>query len=180
MWASGVFELQVLELSVPRARLPSGRCCGGGGEPCALPCRAKFALCLKEYQASAAGAGGAGAAGGCSFGRATSPALGEDSFTLAEPLYTLALPFTFRWTVSCTHCHPSPFITRTPRIALPPVDHPPVSLQRSFTLILQAFDDYNYTEPGECTPHLPLTLHTTYGLALREIILRIRAPLRFR
>ncbi|KAL0868793.1 hypothetical protein ABMA27_007159 [Loxostege sticticalis] len=62
-----------------------------------------------EYQSAAA-------PGACSFGRAASPVLGTDSFTLAEPLYTLALNFSFRWT-------------------------------RSFTLILQAYDDSEYTDP---------------------------------
>ncbi|XP_045532882.1 protein serrate-like [Pieris brassicae] len=116
---AGVFELQVLEFSNYRLQLASGRCCGGS-EPatvtsptvstpsatCARPCHTRFALCLKEYQSAAA-------PGACSFGRAASPVLGTDSFTLADPLYTLALPFSFRWT-------------------------------RSFTLILQAYDDYDY------------------------------------
>ncbi|XP_047034069.1 protein serrate [Helicoverpa zea] len=108
---AGVFELQILEFSNHRAALASGACCGGGArEPvCAAPCRTRFSLCLKEYQSAAA-------PGACSFGRAASPVLGTDSFTLAEPLYTLALPFSFRWT-------------------------------RSFTLILQAYDDYEYPEP---------------------------------
>ncbi|XP_061721976.1 protein jagged-1b isoform X1 [Cydia pomonella] len=111
---AGVFELQILEFSNYRLQLASGACCGGAGgaggvagAACAAPCRTRFSLCLKEYQSAAA-------PGACSFGRAASPVLGTDSFTLAEPLYTLALPFSFRWT-------------------------------RSFTLILQAYDDYNYT-----------------------------------
>ncbi|KAJ2944729.1 hypothetical protein O0L34_g4091 [Tuta absoluta] len=115
---AGVFELQILEFSNYRLRLASGACCGGGptspaasAAPCATPCRTRFALCLKEYQSAAA-------PGACSFGRAASPVLGTDSFTLAEPLYTLSLPFSFRWT-------------------------------RSFTLILQAYDDHNYTDPDE-------------------------------
>ncbi|XP_041969343.1 protein serrate-like [Aricia agestis] len=112
---AGVFELQVLEFSNYRLQLASGACCGGAPPPsappaaCARACRTRFALCLKEYQTSAA-------PGACSFGRAASPVLGTDSFTLADPLYTLALPFSFRWT-------------------------------RSFTLILEAYDDSNYTEP---------------------------------
>ncbi|CAH0594416.1 unnamed protein product [Chrysodeixis includens] len=110
---AGVFELQILEFSNYRVALSSGACCGGGGAApsaaaCARPCRTRFSLCLKEYQSAAA-------PGACSFGRAASPVLGTDSFTLAEPLYTLALPFSFRWT-------------------------------RSFTLILQAFDDFAYPE----------------------------------
>ncbi|KOB77288.1 Delta-like protein [Operophtera brumata] len=121
---AGVFELQILEFSNYRLELASGACCGGdvhaspspapspvpgGVAGCARPCRTRFALCLKEYQSVAA-------PGACSFGREDSPVLGTDSFTLAEPLYTLALPFTFRWT-------------------------------RSFTLVLQAFDEYEYPEP---------------------------------
>ncbi|XP_038206571.1 protein serrate, partial [Zerene cesonia] len=115
---AGVFELQILEFSNYRLQLASGNCCGGGGAPaagaggvCARACRTRFALCLKEYQSAAA-------PGACSFGRAASPVLGTDSFRLSDPLYTLALPFSFRWT-------------------------------RSFTLILQAYDDYNYTDPEE-------------------------------
>lgn len=92
-----MFELQILEFSNYRAALASGACCSGGARPagsaCAAPCRTRFTLCLKEYQSAAA-------PGACSFGRAASPVLGTDSFTLAEPLYTLALPFSFRWTVS--------------------------------------------------------------------------------
>ncbi|XP_053613363.1 protein serrate isoform X1 [Plodia interpunctella] len=110
---AGVFELQILEFSNYRLERAAGGCCGGAPrsltQRCAAPCRTRFELCLKEYQSAAA-------PGACSFGRAASPALGTDSFTLAEPLYTLALPFSFRWT-------------------------------RSFTLILQAYDDFNYTDP---------------------------------
>ncbi|CAG9565824.1 unnamed protein product [Danaus chrysippus] len=121
---AGVFELQILEFSNYRLQLSSGACCGGGAAPpapapgapgaggaCGQPCRTRFALCLKEYQSAAA-------PGACSFGRASSPVLGTDSFTLSDPLHTLSLPFSFRWT-------------------------------RSFTLILQAYDDYNYTDPEE-------------------------------
>lgn len=117
--ASGVFELQVLEFSNPSGRLASGAACGGvagggvAGGGVAAPvvaegpaCRTRFALCLKEYQVSpgAVGAGGdgAGSGGACTFGRAASPPLGPTSFTLSHPLYTLALNFTFRWTVSIT------------------------------------------------------------------------------
>lgn len=113
---AGVFELQILEFSNYRLEVGAGGCCGCGGPrgagaaACSHPCRTRFTLCLKEYQSAAA------PGGSCSFGRAASPVLGTDSFTLAEPLYTLALPFSFRWT-------------------------------RSFTLILQAYDDYEYSEP---------------------------------
>lgn len=114
-----MFELQILEFSNYRLQLSSGACCGGARPPpaCALPCRTRFALCLKEYQSAAA-------PGACSFGRAASPVLGTDSFTLAEPLFTLALPFTFRWTVSRSS-------GRTRRIAPAPVLMRPRSLVRS-------------------------------------------------
>lgn len=110
---AGVFELQILEFSNYRLQLASGACCAGGRRPppgsglglgagagaaCSQPCRTRFALCLKEYQSAAA-------PGACSFGRAASPVLGTDSFTLAEPLYTLSLPFSFRWTVSTAKFH---------------------------------------------------------------------------
>lgn len=98
---AGVFELQVLEFSNYRLQLWSGACCGGaaaGATGCARACRTRFALCLKEYQSAAA-------PGACSFGRAASPVLGTDSFTLADPLYTLALPFSFRWTVRSSSFH---------------------------------------------------------------------------
>lgn len=145
---AGVFELQILEFSNYRAEVSSGACCGGGTTPapggaaprtCAVPCRTRFTLCLKEYQSAAA-------PGACSFGRAASPVLGTDSFTLAEPLYTLALPFSFRWTVSVhllVSTYVLPFIGFESVLKMPPL------LQRSFTLILQAYDDYEYPEPGE-------------------------------
>lgn len=107
---AGVFELQILEFSNYRLQLASGACCAGGRRPttgaaaaCNQPCRTRFALCLKEYQSAAA-------PGACSFGRAASPVLGTDSFTLAEPLYTLSLPFSFRWTVSTTKVHSLAFL----------------------------------------------------------------------
>lgn len=150
---AGVFELQILEFSNYRLELASGACCGGARTSppalavsttavpagsastspaapitaCAHACRTRFTLCLKEYQSVAA-------PGACSFGRTASRALGTDSFTLAEPLFTLALPFSFRWT-------------------------------RSFTLVLQAYDDSEYADPGECHRSLPLfpaSLHVPF------------------
>ncbi|KAI8424672.1 hypothetical protein MSG28_006628 [Choristoneura fumiferana] len=120
----------------PRAR-PAPAPAAAPADACAAPCRTRFSLCLKEYQSAAA-------PGACSFGRAASPVLGTDSFTLAEPLYTLALPFSFRWTVSRGL---RLLAARRSPLAVRGLSRSPLSLlQRSFTLILQAYDDYNYTE----------------------------------
>lgn len=97
---SGFFELQVLEMANPRAELSSGDCCGGAARApsatrCPSPCNTFFRLCLKEYQSNVT------STGSCSFGNSSSPVLGRDSFTLADPERgKLVLPFTFRWTVS--------------------------------------------------------------------------------
>lgn len=99
--ASGFFEVQILSLTNNRGTLVDGRCCGGGGDgggkgelpPCTTPCSTAFWLCLKEYQSNVT------AIGSCSFGNVSSHALGQNTFTLSEPV-TLQLHFTFRWTVS--------------------------------------------------------------------------------
>uniref|UniRef100_A0ABD2VVZ3 Delta-like protein n=1 Tax=Trichogramma kaykai TaxID=54128 RepID=A0ABD2VVZ3_9HYME len=59
--------------------------------PCKTPCTTAFWLCLKEYQSNVT------AIGSCSFGNVSSHALGQNTFTLTEPV-TLQLHFTFRWT----------------------------------------------------------------------------------
>lgn len=99
--ASGYFEVQILSLTNNRGTLVDGRCCGGGGgggkeefPPCTTPCSTAFWLCLKEYQSNVT------AIGSCSFGNVSSHALGQNTFTLSDPV-TLHLHFTFRWTVSC-------------------------------------------------------------------------------
>ncbi|CAG9863616.1 unnamed protein product [Phyllotreta striolata] len=97
---SGVFELQVLEMSNPRGELSNGECCGGGGRSpvtnrCSVSCQTFFMLCLKEYQSNVTNNGL------CSFGNTSSHVIGRDSFTLADPdRGKLELPFTFRWTRS--------------------------------------------------------------------------------
>lgn len=97
---SGFFEVQILSLTNNRGTLVDGRCCGGGSRssssqqpPCTTPCTTAFWLCLKEYQSNVT------AIGSCSFGNVSSQALGQNTFTLTEPV-TLQLHFTFRWTVS--------------------------------------------------------------------------------
>ncbi|CAG9826495.1 unnamed protein product [Diabrotica balteata] len=95
---SGIFELQVLEMSNPRSELSNGECCGGGVRSpvtnrCSVPCQTFFRLCLKEYQSNVT------SNGLCSFGNTSSHVIGRDSFTLADPdRGKLVLPFTFRWT----------------------------------------------------------------------------------
>ncbi|XP_044728206.1 protein jagged-1b isoform X2 [Chrysoperla carnea] len=114
----GYFELQILAITNYRGELASGECCGGlprptGGGACTQPCHTLFRVCLKEYQSNVS------PTGLCSFGNISSPVLGTNTFTLADPERSkLKLPFTFRWT-------------------------------RSFTLILQAVDHNNYTQPGK-------------------------------
>lgn len=102
---SGYFEVQILSLTNNRGTLVDGRCCGGGTDgdtdrrngggfpPCTEPCTTAFWLCLKEYQSNVT------AIGSCSFGNVSSHALGQNTFTLNDPV-TLQLHFTFRWTVS--------------------------------------------------------------------------------
>ncbi|VEN62350.1 unnamed protein product, partial [Callosobruchus maculatus] len=99
---SGIFELQVLEMSNPLSELSSGECCGGGNTArnpltnrCTAPCQTFFRLCLKEYQSNVA------STGSCSFGNASSQILGRDSFIVSDPdrgVGKIVLPFTFRWT----------------------------------------------------------------------------------
>ncbi|XP_017780565.1 PREDICTED: protein jagged-1b isoform X2 [Nicrophorus vespilloides] len=108
---SGFFELQVLEMANPLGELSNGECCWRGPQSGRVPCNTFFRLCLKEYQSNVT------STGSCSFGNTSSPVLGRDCFSLADPERgKLVLPFTFRWT-------------------------------RSFTLILQAVDHSNYSLP---------------------------------
>ncbi|KAH0568744.1 hypothetical protein KQX54_021434 [Cotesia glomerata] len=96
---SGYFEVQILSLTNNRGTLVDGRCCGGGRDsggrggfpPCSQTCTTAFWLCLKEYQSNVT------AIGSCSFGNVSSQVLGQNTFTLIEPV-TLQLHFTFRWT----------------------------------------------------------------------------------
>lgn len=115
--ASGLFELQLLEINNPRGEVRGGGCCGAGGGaryadvgPCSTPCRTRLRLCLKEYQSNVT------STGSCSFGNATSAVLGGTSFQLdpdQEPdadLGRLVIPFAFRWTVSTNLARPVPTV----------------------------------------------------------------------
>ncbi|KAF7990587.1 hypothetical protein HCN44_000392 [Aphidius gifuensis] len=96
---SGFFEVQILSITNNRGTLIDGRCCGGGTDlgshvnspPCLQSCTTAFWLCLKEYQSNVT------AIGSCSFGNVSSHALGQNTFTLTQPV-KLQLHFTFRWT----------------------------------------------------------------------------------
>ncbi|XP_051176779.1 protein jagged-1-like [Leptopilina boulardi] len=97
---SGFFEVQILSLTNNRGTLVDGRCCGGGlridsgdvySQICTASCTTFFWLCLKEYQSNVT------AIGSCSFGNVSSHVLGQNTFTLTDPV-TLQLHFTFRWT----------------------------------------------------------------------------------
>lgn len=84
-------------------QVADGSCCGGAARadatvPCPSQCNTRFRVCLKEYQSNVT------SSGSCSFGNSSSPVLGGNSFTLADPdraSGNLVLPFSFRWTVSC-------------------------------------------------------------------------------
>lgn len=109
---SGTFELQILEIENLRGEVSGGECCGGAsrmrisrGEkedpsPCVIPCRTFFNVCLKEYQNNMSVVSGS-----CSYGNTSSPVLGGNSFTLADPDRAngkLVIRFKFSWTVSAT------------------------------------------------------------------------------
>ena len=94
----GFFELEILEFTNYRGELANGECCGAiHSEPCRMQCQTFFRVCLKEYQINVT------STGSCSFGNTSSPVLGGNSFTLADPENAngkLVLPFSFSWTVS--------------------------------------------------------------------------------
>lgn len=124
----GTFELQILEIENIRGELTGGECCGGtprirvsvgdrsdNQSACMTSCRTFFKVCLKEYQSNMSAVSGS-----CSYGNASSPVLGGNSFTLADPDRAngkLIIRFKFSWT-------------------------------RAFTLLLEALDLNNYTLPG--------------------------------
>uniref|UniRef100_A0A665T409 Delta-like protein n=1 Tax=Echeneis naucrates TaxID=173247 RepID=A0A665T409_ECHNA len=98
--ASGHFELQVLSMQNVNGWLQSGACCDGPREPagdqrCTTDeCDTYFRVCLKEYQLKVS------SAGPCSFGAASTPVLGGNTFSLRNAKSDQAkitLPFSFAW-----------------------------------------------------------------------------------
>ncbi|XP_065216653.1 protein jagged-2-like [Planococcus citri] len=139
---SGTFELQILEIENLRGEVSGGECCGSGSRlrvsrggasgssgtssadkedtsssttACTVACRTFFKVCLKEYQNNMSATSDS-----CSYGNTSSPVLGANSFTLADPDRAngkLIIRFKFSWT-------------------------------RAFTLWLEALDLNNHTTPG--------------------------------
>lgn len=82
-----------------KGQLRSGACCHGRQDPadgrCTThQCETHFRVCLKEFQLKAT------AAGTCSFGAASTPVLGGNSFSPTGTEARIVLPFTFSWPVS--------------------------------------------------------------------------------
>ncbi|GBP60649.1 Neurogenic locus protein delta [Eumeta japonica] len=74
VFTSGSFELRIKSFTNPIGRLSSGLCCdGSNGDSCVAPCRTKFRVCLKIYQANI------DTTSPCTFGDVTTPVLGGNS-----------------------------------------------------------------------------------------------------
>ncbi|KAK2817570.1 hypothetical protein Q5P01_025761 [Channa striata] len=115
--ASGHFELQVQSVQNVNGQLQTGACCDGSrdekNQRCtADECDTYFRVCLKEYQLKVS------SGGPCSFGTASTPVLGGNTFTLRKSdKARMVLPFSFAW-------------------------------PRSYTLILEALDFNNHSSSG--------------------------------
>lgn len=86
-----------------KGRLQNGACCDGSRDAAADrqctadECDTYFRVCLKEYQLKVS------SAGPCSFGSATTPVLGGNTFSLPSTesdRSRMVLPFSFAWPVS--------------------------------------------------------------------------------
>ncbi|XP_072350345.1 protein jagged-2b isoform X1 [Scyliorhinus torazame] len=114
-FATGSFQVKFKSVQNVNGELEDGSCCDGPRNPldrrCTRDvCDTYFKICLKEYQARIAGSGS------CTFGSASTPVLGENTFSLPDrgTAATFAIPFQFVW-------------------------------PRSYTLILEAWDQDNAT-----------------------------------
>uniref|UniRef100_A0A3Q1DHM6 Delta-like protein n=1 Tax=Amphiprion ocellaris TaxID=80972 RepID=A0A3Q1DHM6_AMPOC len=101
--ASGHFELQMLSMQNVNGQLLTGACCDGSrdvpdGRCTADECDTYFRICLKEYQLKVS------SAGPCSFGSASTPVLGGNTFSVAgnDKAAGILLPFSFAWPRSYT------------------------------------------------------------------------------
>ncbi|XP_033480646.2 protein jagged-1a isoform X1 [Epinephelus lanceolatus] len=102
--ASGHFELQILSMQNINGQLQTGACCDGPRDATDRRCTADecdtyFRVCLKEYQLKVS------SAGPCSFGIATTPVLGGNTFSLRNAKSDkdrIVLPFSFAWPRSYT------------------------------------------------------------------------------
>ncbi|XP_061553127.1 delta-like protein 4 isoform X2 [Phycodurus eques] len=80
---SGVFEIDLHHFDNSKGSLANGRSCGVSG------CRTFFTVCLKNFQTVVS-------PGGCLFAKASTPVLGNDSFSM-QPDTRLRLPLNFTW-----------------------------------------------------------------------------------
>ncbi|XP_041828631.1 delta-like protein 4 isoform X1 [Melanotaenia boesemani] len=80
---SSVFEIDLHHFQNTRGLLANGRSCSMDG------CRTFFKVCLKNYQTEVS-------PGRCIFGKATTPVLGTDSFSIQQDA-RLRLPLNFTW-----------------------------------------------------------------------------------
>ncbi|XP_061577105.1 protein jagged-1a-like [Cololabis saira] len=102
--ASGHFELQISWMQNVKGQLQSGACCDGSGSVAdgrctADQCDTYFRVCLKEYQIKVS------PVGPCSFGVASTPVLGGNSFSLSTSHNNKAkivMPFSFPWPTAYT------------------------------------------------------------------------------
>ncbi|XP_071403191.1 protein jagged-1a-like [Centroberyx affinis] len=102
--ASGHFELQVVSMQNVNGELQSGACCDGSRDAADRRCTADecdtyFRVCLKEYQLKVS------SAGPCSFGAASTPVVGGNTFSLGggrSDGARIVLPFSFAWPRSYT------------------------------------------------------------------------------
>ncbi|XP_035516026.1 protein jagged-1a-like [Morone saxatilis] len=97
--ASGHFELQILSMQNVNGQLQTGSCCDGSRDATDRRCTADecdtyFRVCLKEYQLKVS------SGGPCSFGTASTPVLGGNTFSLRgakSDKARIVLPFSFAW-----------------------------------------------------------------------------------
>uniref|UniRef100_A0A8C7UKF1 Delta-like protein n=1 Tax=Oncorhynchus mykiss TaxID=8022 RepID=A0A8C7UKF1_ONCMY len=102
--ASGHFELQIVSMQNVNGELQTGVCCDGSRNAvdrrCTRDeCDTYFKVCLKEYQLKVS------SAGPCSFGTASTPVVGGNTFSLRNTRSDksrIVLPFSFAWPRSYT------------------------------------------------------------------------------
>lgn len=100
--ASGHFELQIVSMQNVNGELQTGECCDGSRNAADRKCTRDecdtyFKVCLKEYQLKVS------SAGPCSFGTASTPVVGGNTFSLRNmrsDKSRIVLPFSFAWPVS--------------------------------------------------------------------------------
>lgn len=97
---SGVFELRLKSFDNRFGKDSVGQCCSGERtEHCVSPCRTRFRICLKHYQAKI------DTTSPCTFGDVITPVLGENSVKLSDSKLEefknpIRFNFDFTWPVS--------------------------------------------------------------------------------